>query len=229
MFLFPLLGGYVYQSTDGGQNWNTVNALPYAEFWAAVTSDTAGVHLAAAQGYGGSIYYSSDSGVTWINSQFYRNNFVSMCQSSSGEILYAADGGGPGSVFEAGLIYVSYNYGKSWNNTGSPSREWGRIACDSTGQYVTATVYQGQVYTSGDFGETWAAQNITVTPTVISYNDDDATSDSLSGGAIAGIVVGSVALLVVIGLAIAVLVFGVTLPCFASGGAKDGDLLANQM
>jgi hypothetical protein len=152
-----------------------------------------------------------------------------MCQSSSGQFLYVADGGGTGSVFSAGYIYISYNYGQTWNMTGSPSKEWARLACDSTGQYVTATVDEGQVYTSSDFGVSWVAQNLTVTGTVISdFSFDDDFGANLSGGAIAGIVIASVAVASMIGLVVAVFVFKVNLPCLAStGGSKANGLLAN--
>jgi LysM repeat protein len=131
--------------------------------------------------------------------------------------MYAANGGGPGSAFSQGKIYVSLDSGKTWNVTMSPYLEWQGLDCDATGQLVSAVAFVGQVYESPDYGMTWIAQNITITSTIV-YSDDEisnnSSSDSLSAGSIAGIVVGSVALLVLIALLIAVFVFGVNLHCF---------------
>ncbi len=215
-------------SADYGSTWNVVDGLPAAQFWSAVTTDSAGVNMAAAAGYGGSVYYSADSGKTWTNSWFSGGNFVAMCQSSSGNVLYVADGGGF-SLFNQGYIYISFDFGKTWNTTNSPAQQWGKIACDSTGQYTTATVFEGQVYTSSDWGSTWIPQNITVSN--VDIFDDDSTSNSdnsLSGGAIAGIVIASLIGIILAGIAFAVLCMGVALPCFKGVGSKS-PLLDNEL
>lgn len=83
--------------------------------------------------------------MTWSSSGLSATNFVSVTSSSVGDIVYAACGGGVGSVFSTGYIYKSLDYGVTWNVTNSLKLEWTRVSCDETGQYVTASVFQGQI------------------------------------------------------------------------------------
>ena len=201
------------------QIW-TQSSLPSDQVWSALASDSVGVNLVAAQGYSGSIYYSSNSGATWQNSNFYGENYVALCQSSSGEIVYAADGGGTFLLYQ-GYIYNSTEYGKTWSRmAGSPLATWAQLACDSTGQYLTATVYDGQVYTSSNSGVTWAAQNIAVDTSNSNPSSSSSSDSSLSGGAIAGIVIGTLVGVTLAGVAVAVFVFGWTIPWFSQSAMK---------
>ncbi len=172
-----------------------VSGLSEAQFWNAVSVDSSGMHLVAAEGYGGDIYYSNNSGMSWYPSiiPYQAANFVALCQSSSGQIVYAADGSGEELVY-AGPIYMSVDYGATFKLTGSPLAEWSKLACDSTGQFVTATASAGQLYITSNGGMTWIPQNITVVSPY--FNDDTSSSsdssNSLSDGAIAGIVIASI-------------------------------------
>jgi len=42
------------------------------------------------------------------------------------------------------------------------NRDWIDITMSSSGQYITAVVYGGQIYVSNDYGATWAARGITM-------------------------------------------------------------------
>ncbi len=217
----------VYLSSDFGKSWTVISNLPAGQFWNAVSMDSTGTYMVAAQGYGGNVYYSTDSGASWTQSQFVdgTDNFAGLCQSSNGQIVYVADGSAT-ELIAAGNIYMSTDFGATFQVTGSPLAEWSQLACDSTGQYVTATADAGQVYTTSNSGMTWIPQNITVvSPLVSPTSDSSSSSDSLSGGAVAGIVIGTLVGVSLIGVAVAVFVFGVALPCFASKGTP---LLSNK-
>ena len=43
----------------------------------------------------------------------------------------------------------------SWIQTSASNLNWNSLACDSTGQYVVATVYNGGIWRSTNFGSTW--------------------------------------------------------------------------
>jgi hypothetical protein len=200
-------------SNNYGHTWRTVSSLPGSD-WSAVSTDSTGTFLVAAQvsSVGGNIYYSTDAGVTWINSFFKQSKFVALCQFSSGSIIYAANGGGPADPYQ-GFIYFSNDHGKTWQQTGSPQESWAQLACDSSGQNVTATVFTGYVYTSSDYGATWIPHDITLispSPNVPSTSN----SSSLLGGAIAGIVIGTFAGVALIGVVVAVYVFWVDITMF---------------
>jgi hypothetical protein len=120
----------------------------------------------------------------------------------------------------AGIIYASTNSGSTWSQLASaPAFNYKSIACDSTGQYVTAVVYPGQVYRSSNYGATWTAQNI-VFKTTNDFGtfylpgylwDDDITT--LTAGAIAGIVIGVIAFCGCIAAIIGILFFGLCAAC----------------
>jgi hypothetical protein len=210
-------------SNNFGQSWNLVTGLPSAYYWSALSTDSGGINMVAAQdyNYGNIIYYSNNSGLTWQSSNFQIGDVIGLCQSASGNIVYAATGGGGFNVGQ-GYIYNSTDYGKTWQQTPAPLQRWGQIACDSSGQYITATVFAGQVYTSSDYGVAWVPQNISVANSGPSSSSDS----SLSGGAIAGIVIGTLIGVALIGVAVAVFVFGWTLPCWSTSSTKS-PLLSN--
>ncbi len=46
-----MIVNYVYMSNNYGQSWNVVSGLPSAGYWSALSSDSAGVNMVAAQDY----------------------------------------------------------------------------------------------------------------------------------------------------------------------------------
>ena len=218
-----LIGNYVYISTDYGKNWNTVTALQPTYYWNAVSMDSTGAYMVAAQT--NAIYYSTDYGTQWTQAHFpfTAANFVALCQSSSGAIVYVADGCGMMQLNE-GSIYVSTDYGATWRTTGAPNAEWSQLSCDSTGTYLTGTAGAGHVYTSSNSGVSWVAQNITaISPTIT--GSSSSSNAGLSGGAIAGIVIAALVGVAFTALVVAVLVFDYALPCFP----KKEPLLNNKV
>ena len=67
---------------------------------------------------------------------------------------FTGDGSIQTAVVWNGQIYVSTDYGNSWNPKDSV-RNWYGVAMSSTGQYQTATAHGDQIYVSNDYGNTW--------------------------------------------------------------------------
>ncbi len=222
--------------------------------------DSTGTYITAIQAYNGNVYYSHDSGKSWnisTNPPIPNNittNYVSVCQSSSGKYVYLADGilvvgSSTTSIttnisrslsLHVGQIYASIDYGVTWYLLPqSPVRQWVQISCDSTGQYVSGTVYNGEIYTTADWGDTWIPQNITVIPIGVDTNSDDESGgsddDGLSKGEIVAIVVVSTVIVILLTAVIYVLLFGVSVSelcrvCCGCGKVKGDNqdvLLAN--
>jgi|688.fasta_scaffold75736_4 hypothetical protein len=51
---------------------------------------------------------------------------------------------------------MTTNNTQIWIQTSAPSENWSSIASDSTGQYLAAVVNGGGIYTSSNYGQTWA-------------------------------------------------------------------------
>lgn len=246
-------------SIDYGLTWQSIPSLPYSTFWSSVSMDSTGTYITAIQAeYNGSVYYSHDSGKSWsisTNPPIPSNitaNYVSVCQSSNGRYVYLADGvlvGSTGTTnispslsLHVGQIYASIDYGLTWYLLPeSPARQWVQISCDSTGQYVSGTVYNGQIYTTADWGNTWIPQNITVIPIGVDTSSDDDSSgnssddDGLSKGEIVAIVIVSTVIVILLTAVIYVLLFGVSVSelfrvcceCGRVKGDNQDTLLAN--
>ena len=61
-------------------------------------------------------------------------------------------------VVDDGQIYVSTDFGETWNAKDS-NRFWTGIAMSADGKRQSAVVLNGQIYISTDFGETWVAKD----------------------------------------------------------------------
>ena len=110
----------------------------------------------AASVYGGTIYTSTNYGVTWATNSI-TQNWKSVAVSGTGKYQVAC-----GSNMTS--IYISSNYGSTWTTTGSyPSGvNTYDIAISTTGQYVSyiaqdnllPTLYC--IFISSDYGQSWA-------------------------------------------------------------------------
>jgi hypothetical protein len=113
--------------------------------------------------YGGRIYTSSDSGVTWATSTSpvmnVAKNWNSIASNAEGDNLVA--------VVSSGLVYVSSDYGVTWATSTSPdvseSKEWRSVASNAEGDKFSAVVAMGQIYTA----VTEPTDGVPVVPTVV--------------------------------------------------------------
>jgi len=119
---------------------------------------------------GDTVYTSNDYGMTWkgldINSNLYdtlidsQNNFyqsVEMFPSAGVALSY----NGLYQTIVAEYIYRSHDFGQTWKNVSNTNNltenNWIAVAMSSDGKYQTAVEEYGLVFTSTDFGVTWAS------------------------------------------------------------------------
>ncbi|MEQ1751251.1 MAG: IPT/TIG domain-containing protein, partial [Prosthecobacter sp.] len=155
----PLPFTYVFQNVapsfalppssigPAGATW-TAQPNAGSRDWQAIASSADGTKLAAVV-YGGQIYTSTDSGVSWTARESSRGWF-SIASSSDGTKLAA--------VAQYGQIYTSTDSGVSWTARES-SRAWWSIASSADGTKLVAGVLYGQIYTSTDSGVSWTARD----------------------------------------------------------------------
>ncbi len=150
--LICTLGDLIMLSTDGGTSWSSV--LPSGSFqpFRCVAMDSDGTNMIVG-GYGGRIYTSSDSGVTWTERQPAGDsdcNWLSVASDSDGSNLIACNYGG--------RLYTSSDSGVTWTErqpAGDSNLNWACVASDSDGSNLIAGVYGGRIYTSSDSGVNW--------------------------------------------------------------------------
>ena len=166
------------------QNWTT-QAVSFQPEDIFVSHDGRNCVYIPAGGTSAYVQYSLDYGLTWVNSNFTNANFVSICGSTTGEVLYIskfdpATGSAPNVLFTS-RIYVSYNYGVNWSElsldrTPGAANTWynrliNKIRCSADGSVVIASTFattassgvpnNGTLYISTNGGSTWVVRNIT--------------------------------------------------------------------
>ena len=152
--------GRIYTSTNGGVDW-VVTSAP-SNFWYGVASSTNGVNLAAAV-FGGGIYTSADSGVSWTPAASAPYGvWYAIASSWDGARLVAVSGGAER------FIYTSPDTGQTWVSNNVPDSEyWYAVASSADGRVLAAVSNSntnggaGAVYTSTNSGNTWTAGALT--------------------------------------------------------------------
>ena len=157
----PAVGDVVRVSGSGAGGWevapNAGQQIPRQWFprdsnrgWIAVTSSSDGSKLAAVV-YGGRIYSSVNSGLTWT-SHASNQNWSSIASSSDGTRLVA--------VVNGGQIYTSVDSGVNWTaQIHAGTQQWSSVAASSDGVNLVAVAFGGLIYTSSDSGVNWTPQN----------------------------------------------------------------------
>ncbi len=137
--------GQLYVSSDYGQTWS-VGESTNRNWWGVAMSSDGKYQTAAAN----DLYISSDYGHTWTAKGSVQN-WREVAMSSNGKYQTATVFNGVGS----GQIYVSSDYGNTWTAEDSSNKGWYPVAMSSDGKYQTAAVYQGDLYTSSNYGVNW--------------------------------------------------------------------------
>jgi hypothetical protein len=134
-------------SSFAESSWRLTSASS-PQNWDSIASSSDGGELIAAI-YGGGIYVSVDSGVTWTETNSTAGTWRSVaCSSNGGKLFAALYGGG---------IYT--NSATGWGIGGSTSGlDWYSVACSSDGAKLVAAVNGGGIYTSTNSGSTWEQQ-----------------------------------------------------------------------
>jgi len=162
-----IYSGRIYTSTDYGNSWSNTNNAPTNQEWNSVSISASGQYQTAVI-YEGGIYTSLDYGNSWAinNTAPTDKGWTSVSISASGQYQTSVGNGGG--------IYTSSDYGNSWaiNNNApqniitysgfgesSTPAHWSSISISASGQYQTAVVYEGGIYTSSDYGNSWLSTN----------------------------------------------------------------------
>jgi len=149
-------GTDVYVSNDFGASWHATGA-PYTAFsrWTALWISTDGANLVALDSNGAGAIYSTDSGANWQRSAGISGSLRStLPYASDAQYLFAAAGNGG--------VYVSQDFGSSWNNLTPPAglRVATSIATSADGNRLVVTDKSGGVYVSQDAGFSWTKTSL---------------------------------------------------------------------
>ena len=139
--------GYIYTSVDGGLNWTQRTASGVGA-WVSIASSSDGSHLAATDS-GGYIHTSVDGGLVWTQQTASgQQAWTSIASSSDGSHLAAVG---------SNNVAISADFGVTWTVvpalTGNP---WQSIASSADGSRLAAVENNGFIYTSVNFGASWA-------------------------------------------------------------------------
>ena len=179
MFLTALIptnaSGYG-QKWDYGRDWTLLSGSGYSNnSYAVATSDDGKIIYSISSL---SIYFSDDSGATWTqrNSGITGNSFWDVATNADGSIVTAVQNGGN--------IWVSRNFGVTWEqrtNVSTPNGSglggWLNVAMSDSGQYIVTTM-NGKLFRSTDYGQTFIQRTI---DSRISGNSDQIPVIAISG------------------------------------------------
>lgn len=138
--------GNILYSTNYGYNWIILNLGISNNLTNIVMSDDGKYQCVCGDNI---IKYSKTYGLHWKNSTI-NNNYIwtSISCSSCGQYQSICSGlNSP--------IMTSEDYGENWNESLSGIKDWRLISVTSSGQKQLACEYNGAIYLSVDFGNTW--------------------------------------------------------------------------
>ena len=170
--------GGIYTSTNSGTNWQ-YNVAPDQNHWSVLTTSTNGGNLAAAY-FGGGIYISTNWASSWNASKAQNDNWNCLASSADGSKMAAGTFGGP--------IYTSKDSGNSFTCKLPKDTSYQSIAGSADGKYLMAVVFgdfDGRIYHSTDFGESWAVASAPFSywaGVAVSTNGASATAIVQGGG-----------------------------------------------
>jgi len=153
----------IWVSYDSGANWvkrtgagitSTGQVLPEGDrSWQRVASSTDGQKLAAVV-YNGSVWTSSDAGLTWTE------------RAASGarlwsDIASSSDGTKLVALAYPGGVWTSNDSGLTWTErVNAGYRNWGAVASNADGNVIVASWNDGNISVSHDSGNTWTVSSI---------------------------------------------------------------------
>ena len=175
--LVGLAGGIIWVSTNSGTTWFS-NNVPGVAFFGSVALSADGNKLVAVAGdhssSPGSIYTSTNSGITLKQTTAPTNNWMSVASSADGtKLVAAAIINDPQNHPQSGKIYASTDSGLTWALTGASTNNlWATVASSADGSKLLAASEvaivlvptlrgsYGSVYTSTNFGITWTSNHV---------------------------------------------------------------------
>jgi hypothetical protein len=139
------LSSGIYTSTDFGTTWILSPSSVFGNFYYAAVSATGRYQTIVTFSFPG-IYISEDFGNTWRLSSEPARRYRSVSMSATGQYQVTVvnfDGTNPGG------IYLSSDYGNTWilNSSAPTNVTWWNVSMSANGQYITAVIQNGDVYT----------------------------------------------------------------------------------
>jgi len=168
IFLAGYVGGGLFRSTDGGENWYSISkSVNNIGVFVLKISPTGDVYAGTLQ----SIYKSTDNGITWnkVGNSFPEYGYAEDIAFDNSGNIYVP------SPYEG--VYKSTDGGVSWTllNNGLPSSKYCyRIGSTSNNILFVSDMYRG-IYKSTDFGLSWNQSNTGLDTT---YYINNITSNS---------------------------------------------------
>ena len=140
-----LIGCKLYRSNNLGTNWSEVSTLPICFGYMTVSND--GTRLLAAQ-WGGDIYTSSNSGVTWTN-RANPKQWWGFSSSGTGQVVVG--------ITEKVSVHISNNYGQTWSTPAglTTAGTFTKSAISDDGQKIMIVDSYGYIYLSSNGGSTF--------------------------------------------------------------------------
>jgi prepilin-type N-terminal cleavage/methylation domain-containing protein len=129
-------GGYLYRSTDSGENWTRLDAAGFRR-WSAISVSSNGQKvIAATDGLTTTpdrfVSLSLDGGATWQDQ-------VGLFESNWRTVHVSYDGSTFAAGFEVGQVHISEDDGANWRiMLDSTGKRWGGLASSNNGQTVYA-------------------------------------------------------------------------------------------
>jgi photosystem II stability/assembly factor-like uncharacterized protein len=155
-----LSGGEIYVSNDYGNTFNIILQPIVGSIQSYLTMSYDGKYQSITSG--NSIFISNNYGQNWTQNNLSGitnppSSLYGITMSGNGQIQYAVDEGFPA------YLYKSTNYGITWNNTYTipESGTLYFISTSETGQYVLIPNYNGSIWISNNYGNSFT-KNINI-------------------------------------------------------------------
>lgn len=138
--------------------------------------------------YGGQVYFSTDYGHSFTQSQGTpMSDWANLACDSSGINIIAAQAYGEISTTPfPGYFYTSSDSAQTWTKHETPSNFWNGLASNSDGSHIAVGACQGHVFTSSNTGELWIERTNSVSGCWIALSSD-ISGQFLVGSTSAGI------------------------------------------
>lgn len=141
--------GYMFRSTDGGENFSGSGASRKYWYKAAMSSNGDRIVAATLNSPAETLFYTNNGGVTWAAKGPILQACTSLSISSDGYDILATGG--------TSALYISGNGGDTWTARETP-RMWYGGTMSSNAGIMMAVEENGQIFTSTDKGVKWNAR-----------------------------------------------------------------------